>query len=88
MEELTGVKRPKLKIPIGLMQNVAIVKDWVERKFFPEVIPRFNYHSIRLLRSGKHGDNSKAVRELGLEPTPVKEAYGKAVDWFKENGYI
>ena len=46
------------------MQNIAIVKDWIERKFFPEVVPRFNYHSIRLLRSGKHGDNSKAVKEL------------------------
>lgn len=88
LEELTGVKRPKLKIPIGLMQNIAVVKDWILRKFFPNVIPRFNYHSIRLLRSGKHGDNSKAVEELGLQPTPVKEAYREAVEWFRENNQI
>lgn len=88
LEELTGVPRPKLAIPTGLMQNIAIVKDWIERKFFPHVIPRFNYHSIRLLQSGKHGDNSKAVKELGLQPTPVKEAYRESVEWFKENGYI
>lgn len=88
LEELTGVKKPKVKIPHGLMQNIAVVKDWVERKFFPQVIPRFNYHSIRLLKSGKYGDNTKAIKELGLTPTPVKEAYLESVEWFKEFGYI
>lgn len=88
LHEITGKPKPRLKIPIGLMQNIAIVKDWVERKFFPSVVPRFNYHSIRLLQSGKHGDNSKAVKELGLEPTSVKEAYREAVDWFREFEYI
>lgn len=88
LEQLTGVRKPRLKIPAGLMQSTAIVKDWVERNFFPEVIPRFNYHSIRLLKSGKKGDNSRAISELGLEPTPVKDAYMQAIDWFKEYGYI
>ena len=88
LSELTGQPKPGLRIPVGLMQNVAIVKDWVERKFFPEVVPRFNYHSIRLLQSGKHGDNSRAINELGIEPQPVKEAYRESVDWFREHGYF
>lgn len=88
LEEITGIRKPGLKIPAGLMQSIAVIKDWVERNFFPEVVPRFNYHSIRLLHSGKKGDNSLAVRDLGLKPTPVKEAYKEAVDWFIEFGYI
>ena len=88
LEEITGIKKPSIKIPAGLMQRIAIVKDWVERIFFPDAIPRFNYHSIRLLQSGKKGDNSYAIRDLGLKPTPVMEAYEQAVDWFKEFGYI
>ena len=88
LEEITGTKKPRLRIPAGLMQRIAIIKDWVERNFFPKVIPRFNYHSIRLLQSGKKGDNSYAVQDLGLKPTPVKEAYREAVAWFKEFGYI
>ena len=88
LEELTGVKRPGLRIPTTLMQNIAIVKDWVERKFFPDVVPRFNYHSIRLLQCGKYGTNAKAREELGVEFTPVKEAYRESVQWFKEHGYI
>jgi len=88
LQELTGVRRPKLRIPTGLMKNIAIVKDWIERKFFPKAVPRFNYHSIRLLTSGKHGDNTRAVRDLGLEVTSVKDAYKESVEWFKEHGYF
>lgn len=88
LAELTGKPKPKLRIPTGLMQNIAIIKDWIERKFFPNVIPRFNYHSIRLLQSGKYGTNAKAVKELGLKPTPVKEAYRESVDWFRKEGVI
>ncbi|MCK5829046.1 MAG: SDR family oxidoreductase [Methylococcales bacterium] len=88
LEEFTGVNKPKLVIPTFLLQNIAIVKDWVERKFFPNVYPRFNYHSIRLLNCGKYGSQDRAIKELGLKPTPVKEAYRDAVFWFKEHGYI
>jgi nucleoside-diphosphate-sugar epimerase len=88
LEDLTGVPKPKVRIPIGLMHNIAVVKDWVEKKYFPNVYPRFNYHSIRLLQSGKHGDNSRAIRELGLKPSSVKEAYRQSVGWFRENNYL
>jgi len=52
------------------------------------VSPRFNYHSIRLLNCGKFGNHQRAVQELGLQSTPVKEAYRDAVQWFKENNYF
>ncbi|GFO72982.1 dihydroflavonol-4-reductase [Bathymodiolus japonicus methanotrophic gill symbiont] len=88
LEEFTGVKKPKLVIPTFIMQKIAVVKDWIERKFFPHVYPRFNYHSIRLLNCGKYGTHTRAINELGLQPTPVKEAYRDSVLWFREHGYI
>ncbi|MCK4841975.1 MAG: SDR family oxidoreductase [Methylococcales bacterium] len=88
LEEFTGVKKPWLVIPTFLMQNIAIVKDWIERKFFPHVSPRFNYHSIRLLNCGKYGTHTRAIKELGLKPTPVKAAYRDSVQWFREHGYL
>jgi len=88
LAELTGQPMPRLRIPTGLMQNIALVKDWVERKFFPQVAPRFNYHSIRLLQSGKTGDNTRMITELGVQPTPVKKAYQQAIDWFREYHYF
>lgn len=88
LEEFTSVKKPKLVIPTFIMQKIAVVKDWIERKFFPHVYPRFNYHSIRLLNCGKYGTHTRAINELGLQPTPVKEAYRDSVLWFREHGYI
>ncbi|MBT3811260.1 MAG: SDR family oxidoreductase [Gammaproteobacteria bacterium] len=88
LEEYTGASKPRIVIPTFIMQNIALVKDWVERKFFPHLYPRFNYHSIRLLNCGKYGTHTRAINELGLQPTPVKEAYRDSVQWFKEHGFI
>jgi dihydroflavonol-4-reductase len=33
-------------------------------------------------------DASKAVRELGLPQTPVREAFEDAIGWFEEKGLI
>jgi dihydroflavonol-4-reductase len=33
-------------------------------------------------------DASKAVRELGLPQTPVRQAFEDAVRWFEERGYV
>lgn len=86
LAEFTGRPRPRLRIPIWQMRTVAFFKDPIERNFFPHKAPRFNGHSIRLLTSGKHGSNEKARRELGLQPSSVKEAFGEAVRWFQDNG--
>jgi dihydroflavonol-4-reductase len=32
-------------------------------------------------------DSKRAVRELGLPQTPVKESLERAVEWFRANGY-
>ena len=42
----------------------------------------------RLGASYAYYDVSKAVNELGLPRTPIKETIGKAVNWFRENGYV
>jgi dihydroflavonol-4-reductase len=33
-------------------------------------------------------DSSKAVSELGLSRTPAKLALEKAVNWFRDAGYV
>jgi dihydroflavonol-4-reductase len=33
-------------------------------------------------------DPTKAIRDLGLPQTPVREALRKAVVWFIENDYV
>jgi nucleoside-diphosphate-sugar epimerase len=88
LAEDTGRPRPRLRIPAGLMLAVSLPKDFIEARFFPDKYPRFNQHSIRLLTSGKYGSNHKACRELGLSPTPVRQAFRDSVSWFRDNGYF
>jgi nucleoside-diphosphate-sugar epimerase len=80
--------RPRFALPPRVIQEVARVKDWVEARYFPERVPRFNYHSIRLLTSGKRASNEKAQRELGLRPTAVREAFRDAIHWFRDSGQL
>lgn len=88
LAEDTGRARPRLRVPPALMLGVSIPKDFIEARLFPEKYPRFNRHSIRLLTSGKYGSNHKARRELGLSPTPLRQAFRDAVTWFRDNGYF
>jgi nucleoside-diphosphate-sugar epimerase len=88
LAEDTGRPRPRWRVPAALMLAASVPKDWIETRFFPEKYPRFNQHSIRLLTSGKYGTNQKARRELGLAPTPIRQAFRDAVSWFRENGYF
>ena len=82
-----GRKVPR-KIPHGAVLRVAGIKDWIEARVFPDSIPRFNRNSIRLLNSNKHGDNSRARRELGLVPTRVEDAFHAQMQWFIDHGFI
>ena len=88
LAEDTGRPRPRWRIPAGLMLAISVPKDFVEARFFPDKYPRFNQHSIRLLTSGKYGSNQKARRELGLAPTPIRQAFRESVAWFRDNGYF
>jgi nucleoside-diphosphate-sugar epimerase len=88
LAEDTGRPRPRFCIPAGLMLAISLPKDLIEARFFPDKYPRFNQHSIRLLTSGKYGSNLKACRELGLSPTPIREAFRASVAWFRDNGYF
>lgn len=88
LEEFTGVPRPRIGLPPSLVGSVAVFKSAIEQRFFPHVVPRFNQQSIRLLNSGKSGDNAKARRELGFRPGDLREALRSAVHWFREVGKI
>jgi nucleoside-diphosphate-sugar epimerase len=88
LSEITGRPRPRLRIPFRVMKRIARLKDWGQKTFFPNSVPRFTYHSIRILNSRKYGDHTKAMQELGLQPTPVREAFREAVEWFQAHGYL
>jgi len=86
LEQVSGVKAPRLRIPYGVAYLSACVSELIARAITHKP-PFVTLAGVRLSRKRMFYDSSKAVRELGWPQTPVIEACRKAVRWFREHGY-
>ena len=50
--------------------------------------PRVPLDAVRMAKKLMFVSSEKAQRELGWNPRPVEEALGRAIDWFREHGYV
>ncbi|MFZ2088545.1 MAG: NAD-dependent dehydratase, partial [Desulfobaccales bacterium] len=50
--------------------------------------PRLPVAGVRMAKKFMYFDSGKALRELGLPQTPVRQALKDAVTWFQERGYV
>jgi dihydroflavonol-4-reductase len=87
LAELTARPVPRFKVPYGLALGVAYA-DAALARLIPTREPFVPPVGVRLSKKKMFFDPTKAVRELGLPQTPVREALHKAVMWFIENGYV
>lgn len=87
LAELTGRPAPRFKVPYTLALGVAYA-DAALARLIPRREPFAPPVGVKLSKKKMFFDSSKAVRILGLPQTPVREALRKAVQWFRENGYI
>ena len=87
-EEVTGQKRPALRIPGPVMSAIAEVSDIYYRWLAPTAPRRFTPAAVRFLRMERRADCSKAKQELGFAPTTIREAIRDAFDDFVRRGLI
>ena len=73
-QEVTGVQRPRLSLPVGPMLALSKVTSYALSRLYPSYPQRFTPGAIRLLQQRRRADTSKAREELGFEPTTVREA--------------
>ena len=81
-----GVPAPCWRMPHALAMAAAVGVEgwaWISRRE-----PLFTRAEVRRVRRGYPLDGSKAVRELGVPQTPVREAVRRAVAWFREQGTL
>ncbi len=84
--EIACVKPPALKLPYQLalvLGNLFEATASITKR--PPVVTA---SEVRIGRMTEWYDCSKAVNELGLPQTPIDIAIRKAINWFKENGYL
>ena len=87
LAELSGRPAPRFKVPYTLALGVAYA-DAALARLIPGREPFVPPVGVKLSKKKMFFDPSKAVREMGLPQTPVREALRKAVQWFQENGYV
>jgi dihydroflavonol-4-reductase len=85
--DVVGMKKPIVKAPFALASIAAHgAKAWADR--VSHRAPLFTPEAIRIARLGLRADCTKAVRELGMPRSPVKDAVRDAITWFAREGYL
>jgi len=83
---LTGLRAPRTRLPHWIPLAFSACDTAVSRVTGRP--PRASFESVRMSTHRMFFDASRAVKELGLPQTPVEDALGRAVAWFRENGYV
>lgn len=84
---ITGRPAPRFQVPYLFALGVAYADAAIAR-LIPRREPLVPPVGVKLSRKKMFFNPTKAVRELGLPQTPVREALRKAVVWFARNGYL
>lgn len=84
--EIAGVKPPAIKLPYRVALALGYLFEFgasITKK--PPVVTA---SEVRIARMTEWYDCSKAVNELGLPQTAIDITIKKALQWFRENGYL
>jgi dihydroflavonol-4-reductase len=86
LEEITGIPSPKTRIPYWAALALAHVNEKIAS--VTGTPPRAPLAGVRMAKDKMWFNPAKAIRELGLPQTPLKQAFADAVAWFRANGYV
>jgi dihydroflavonol-4-reductase len=82
LASIAGRRAPRIRLPHGVALALAHADAFVEGMLLGRT-PRVPLEGVRTSREIMFADCSRAVRELGMPQTPVREALVKAVRWFQ-----
>ncbi|MFW6112942.1 MAG: hopanoid-associated sugar epimerase [Thermodesulfobacteriota bacterium] len=87
LAEITGRPAPRVRLPYRPILALSYLDEFWATHVSGKP-PRMPVAAIKMAKKFMYFDSSKAVRELGLPQTPVRQALKDAVDWFAEHGYV
>jgi dihydroflavonol-4-reductase len=82
LEEITGKKKPKIALPYSLMRVIGFFAEQYYKVVKSE--PVITRDSVKILHSNLKVNGSKARKELGFSPRPVKESMTDQLTWIKK----
>ena len=86
LAELSGKAAPTTRIPYALAYVAGIANTaWANITGKEPMAP---LEAVKMARSKMFVSHQKASSKLGFSPGPVDDALGRAIGWFRSNGYI
>jgi len=87
LADITGLPAPRVRLPYWPILALSYLDEfWATH--ISHKPPRMPVAAVKMAKKFMYFDNRKAVRELGLPQTPVRQALKDAVAWFQEEGYV
>jgi len=87
LEEISGVKAPKIKFPIFLLMTYVYIDEFFSRMIFKKK-PLMPVEGVKFCRKSIIYDSAKAAKALGYNATLFKDSLAEAVKWYQNNGYV
>jgi dihydroflavonol-4-reductase len=87
LHELTGLPMPRTRVPYLVALGIAGVSEWIADHVSRKP-PKASLAGVQIAGAAVTFDSSKAVRELGFEPRPVRTALGAEIAWLYDQGFI
>lgn len=86
LAHLTNLPAPQRSIPPWIPLTAA----WIDERILAPLgkSPSVSIEGVRMARQIMYYDAAKAIRELGLPQTPIREALQEAIAWFISRGYV
>lgn len=86
LEEISGIPAPKVKIPYSVALFFAYLNEFFAK--LTGIPPKAPVAGVKMAKYKMFFNPSKAIKELGLPQTPVRQAFSDAIEWFIKNGYV
>src|SRR5205085_11699697 len=83
--ELSGRKKPRLRLPIAPLMPVAWLAEGLAGITGKE--PFVTQDGLRMARKKMYFSSAKAASTFGYAPRPVREGLAEAIVWFRQQGY-
>ena len=87
LAELTGLPRPRFRVPRGVAFAAGRVSEAVEGRLLHRQ-PSVPLEAVRMSTTRMAFDDNRARAELGYTSRPPREALVDSVRWYLDNGYV
>lgn len=83
---ITGCPAPRVRLPHAVAFAAAYADEWFSRIVGRD--PRIPVEGVKMSRHRMFVATGKAERELGYKASSVESALERAVEWYRQRGYV